>query len=318
MKTVTDIIHFAFALMAFASLALTPALRAVDPPPDGGYLNANTAEGENALFSLPTRLTPLDNTAIGYNALYSTTSGEENTATGSLALRENTVGSQNTAIGFRSLWFNTTGNRNTAIGEEAFFNNRTGSDNIALGHEAGSRVRTGSQNIYIGNSGVDGESNTIRIGERHTRTFIAGLRQAIAPGSPVIVNANDQLGILTSSARFKEDIKSMDQRSEAILALKPVSFHYTKDIDPQGTAQFGLIAEEVAKANPDLVIRDPDGKPFSVRYEAVNTMLLNEFLKEHQRVQALEKQVEKLTAGLQKVSAELEATKPAPQVVNNP
>ncbi len=317
MKTVTNIIHLAFALIVFAFLALTPALRAVNPPPDGGYNGANTAEGENALFSARAGVT--DTTAIGYSALFSNTTGEDNTATGALALRENTVGSQNTAVGARSLWFNMTGYRNTAVGEEALFDNRSGSDNIALGYEAGSRVgRTGSQNIYIGNHGASDDSNTIRIGEGQTKTFIAGLRQSMAMGNPVVVDINNQLGILTSSARFKEDIKPMDQRSDAILALKPVSFHYTKDIDPQGTAQFGLVAEEVAKVNPALVLPDKEGKPYSVRYDAVNAMLLNEFLKEHRKVEQMQKQIETLTAGLQKLSAELEVNKAAPRnVLNN-
>jgi hypothetical protein len=330
MKTVTDIIHLAFALIAFAFLALTPALRAVNPPPDGGYNGANTAEGENALFSLGAR--GQDNTAIGYSALFSNTTGEDNSATGSLALRENTVGSLNTAVGARSLWFNMTGHRNTAVGEEALFDNRSGSDNIALGYEAGSRVgRTGSQNIYIGNHGASGDSNTIRIGESQTKTFIAGLRQSMAMANPVVVDINNQLGILTSSARFKEDIKPMDQRSEAILALKPVSFHYTKDIDPQATAQFGLVAEEVAKVNPALVLPDKEGKPYSVRYDAVNAMLLNEFLKEHKTVQVqgatiaeLKKEIATLSATvkdqaaqIQKVSAQLQRSKPAPQTVLN-
>jgi len=317
MKTVTNIIHLAFALIVFAFLALTPALRAVNPPPDGGYNGANTAEGENALFSARAGVT--DTTAIGYSALFSNTTGEDNTATGALALRENTVGSQNTAVGARSLWFTMTGYRNTAVGEEALFDNRSGSDNIALGYEAGSRVgRTGSQNIYIGNHGASGDSNTIRIGEGQTKTFIAGLRQSMAMANPVVVDINNQLGILTSSARFKEDIKPMDQRSDAILALKPVSFHYTKDIDPQGTAQFGLVAEEVAKVNPALVLPDKEGKPYSVRYDAVNAMLLNEFLKEHRKVEQMQKQIETLTAGLQKLSAELEVNKAAPRnVLNN-
>ena len=110
----------------------------------------------------------------------------------------------------------------------------------------------------------------------------------------------------------------MDKASEALFALRPVTFRYKKEIDPVGTSQLGLVAEDVEKVNPDLIVRDKEGKPYTVRYEAVNAMLLNEFLKEHQKVQELEKQVEKLTAGLQKVSAQLEASKPAPQMVNNP
>jgi hypothetical protein len=133
----------------------------------------------------------------------------------------------------------------------------------------------------------------------------------------VKVTAAGQLGVAPSSARFKEQIKPMDKASEAILALKPVTFRYKKELDPKGALQFGLVAEEVAKVNPNLVVTDDHGKPFTVRYEEVNAMLLNEFLKEHRKVEQLEKQIETLTAALQKVSAQLEVSKPAPQTVLN-
>jgi hypothetical protein len=130
--------------------------------------------------------------------------------------------------------------------------------------------------------------------------------------------------VAPSSKRFKDAIKPMDKASEAILALKPVTFHYKHEIDPEGIRQFGLVAEQVEKVNPDLVVRDANGEVYSVRYDAVNAMLLNEFLKEHHQVQDLkaivaqqQKQIGSLTAGLQKVSAQLEASKPAPQIVNN-
>ena len=133
------------------------------------------------------------------------------------------------------------------------------------------------------------------------------------------------LGQMASSARFKDNIKPMDKASESILALKPVSFRYRKEIDAKGISQFGLIAEEVAKVDPALVLPDKEGKPYTVRYDQVNAMLLNEFLKEHHQVQDLkaivagqQKRIEALTAGLQKVSAQLETSKPAPQVANNP
>jgi len=152
-----------------------------------------------------------------------------------------------------------------------------------------------------------------------TRAFIAGIYGTTTGSTttlPVIVDSNGQLGTAVSSERFKKDIKPMQTASESILALKPVSFHYKRD--NTNTPQFGLVAEEVASVNPDLVVRDKDGKPYTVRYEAVNAMLLNEFLKEHREVQELKKQIEALTAGLQKVSAQLEAGKPASQVVANP
>ena len=181
-------------------------------------------------------------------------------------------------------------------------------------------LTTGNFNIDIGNPGVVSESRAIRIGTTgtHARTFIAGISGATVPdGVGVIVGANGKLGTVVSSARFKHEIKPMDEASEAILALKPVTFRYNRAVDPEGIPQFGLVAEEVAKVNPDLVARDDDGKPYSVRYEAVNAMLLNEFLKEHQTVQELRKQVAELTAGLQKVSAQLEASKPSKQIFTN-
>ena len=189
-------------------------------------------------------------------------------------------------------------------------------------------TKPAGSDIDIGNAGVAAESNTIRVGTSgtETATFIAGIRGVgVAGGQPVAVNANGQLGIRASSARFKEAIKPMNNASEAILALQPVVFRYKKELDAEGVPQFGLVAEQVAKVNPDLVARDDQGKPFTVRYDEVNAMLLNEFLKEHKAfleeqstVEELKKQVATLTAGLQKVSAQLEATKPAPQVVNNP
>src|SRR4030095_10706884 len=140
----------------------------------------------------------------------------------------------------------------------------------------------------IGNLGRAHESNTIRIGRTadQTATFIAGISGATVPaGVAVIVGADGHLGTTTSSARFKEAIKPMDKASEAILALEPVTFRYKHDLDPDGIPQFGLVAEQVEKVNPDLVARDDQGKPCTVRYEAVNAMLLNEFLKEHRKVE---------------------------------
>jgi hypothetical protein len=157
--------------------------------------------------------------------------------------------------------------------------------------------------------------------------------QLSASGIPVLVNSSNKLGTTTSSKRFKEDIKSMDKASEAILALRPVSFRYKKEIDPAGTSQFGLVAEDVEKVDPELVVRDKEGKPFTVRYDAVNAMLLNEFLKAHRKIREQEATISQLKKGMevfaatlkeqaaeiQKVSAQLEAGRSAPQVVlNNP
>jgi hypothetical protein len=411
---------------------LSPAAQAVDPPPDGGYPGQNTAEGEDALFSLTTGTdnTALGfhalfsntifsqntavgsealasnsasfNTAIGFQALYSNTSGDINTAIGDGALWYNTVGNNNTATGFSALLHNTRGqfntatgvqalfenttghdntatglfallsnitgnqntadgvqalqsnlegnantasgfyalasnqygNHNTAVGFSALYSNTTGNNNIAVGVSAGTNLTTGCGNIDIGNGGVAGESKTIRIGtnQTHRATFIAGINGAtVVEGVGVVIDSSGHLGTVVSSKRFKDAIKPIDKASEAIFALRPVTFHYKKELDPEGIPQFGLVAEDVEKVNSDLVFRDAEGKVYSVRYEAVNAMLLNEFLKDHRKNERQEltiaelkstlaqqqKQIEALTAGLQKVSAQLELRKAAPQTVLN-
>jgi Chaperone of endosialidase len=275
----------------------------------------NTATGSAALAS---NKIGNNNTANGEAALFNNTIGNNNSATAVNALSNNTSGNNNTANGFEALLNNTTGNANTAYGFRALLNT-TGSRNIGLGGGAGFSLTTGDNNIVIGNSGFAADSNRIRIGTpgTHTDTFIAGIRGAtVQNGLPVVVGGQGKLGTLPSSVRFKEAIKPMDNASEAILALKPVTFRYKNQKNT--TSQFGLVAEDVAKVNPDLVVRDENGEIYTVRYDAVNAMLLNEFLKEHRKVEQLEKQIEALTAGLQKVSDQLELRKPAPQVVNNP
>src|SRR6266487_2762647 len=232
----------------------------------------NTATGRAALAN---NTTGNDNTGDGHDALFSNTTGIHNTATGSFALLFSTTANDNTADGYAAMLFNTIGNRNAAVGYWALYNNTTGNN-----------LTTGDNNIDIGNQGVAVEANTIRIGTQgtQTRTFVAGISGAGVMGVAVKVNAAGQLGVGVSSERFKEEIKPMDKASETIFALKPVSFRYKKDIDSERTPQFGLVAEDVAKVNPDLVVRDADGKVYTVRYEAVNAMLLNEFLKEHRKV----------------------------------
>jgi hypothetical protein len=286
--------------------------------------NNNTANGFQAL-ALNT--TASYNTADGFRALVLNTTGFFDTANGAQALFNNTTGSANTAEGTNVLFHNTSGNNNTANGFEALFSNTTGASNIALGSLAGLNLTTGSNNIDIGNQGVATEANTIRIGTvgNQTNTFIAGISGVtVAGGVGVIIDTNGHLGTTTSSARFKDQIKPMDKGSEAILALKPVTFRYKKELDPHGIPQFGLIAEQVEKVNADLVVRDADGKINTVRYEAVNAMLLNEFLKQHRKVEQQDatiakqqKQIEALTTGLQKVSDQLELRKPAPRTVSN-
>ena len=234
-----------------------------------------------------------ENTFLGDNALVNNTTGDLNTATGAFALYNNN-GGDNTATGHDALYFNLTGSGNTATGLNALLNNTTGSNNIAVGFNAGSNLTTGSYNIDIGNLGLADESNTIRIGtrRRHRHTSIAGIYGVtVAQGVGVIVGPDGHLGTITSSKRYKDGIEPMDKASEAILALKPVTFRYKHELDPDGIPQFGLVAEEVEKVNPALVARDAEGKVFTVRYEAVNAMLLNEFLKEHRKVEKLQASV---------------------------
>jgi hypothetical protein len=353
-----------FIAIVLASVSVLSLAQAVVPPPDGGYPGANTAEGQNALFSLTTGTfntavgffslrsntegqfntgigagtllanTSFQNTATGTGALLSNTTGFNNSANGAFALLSNTIGSNNTATGQGALSNNTAGgsntatgqgalsnntfgNSNTAIGAFAFFNNTTGQSNTALGFLAGGSVTTASNVICIGDqvAGAD-VSNTTWIGNVYGTTTQSGTTL------PVIVSNDGQLGTISSSERFKKDIAIMEKASEAILALRPVTFHYKTDV--KGTPQFGLIAEEVAKVNPALVLPDKDGKPYTVRYDAVNAMLLNEFLKEHQTMQELKKEIAALRgtvkeqdSRIQRISDQLQLKQPTPQLVDN-
>jgi hypothetical protein len=273
------------------------------------YLNTsgslNTAIGTNALYN---NSTGGNNSASGYEALFSNTTGSANTASGYLALLYNTTGNNNTGSGFQALVNNTTGGNNvavgyqslnknvagtnnTAVGLRALQNNINGGSNIGIGASAGASS-SGSYNIYLGNAGAT-ESNVMRLGTNVTQknTYIAGIFGVTIPsgtGAAVMIDSNGHLGTVTSSERFKDAIQPMDKASEAILALKPVRFLYKPEVDPKAIPQFGLIAEQVAKVNPDLVVRDGEGAIYSVRYEAVNAMLLNEFLKEHRKVETQE------------------------------
>ena len=361
-------IAFHLILLAFVCLGLSPEARALlpAPTPDGGYPGSNTAEGEDALFSLTNGGF---NTAIGAHALYGDTTGSSNTAVGAwalhvnssgnrnvavgqaalgtntgsgnlavgfLALNNNTIGLGNTANGLTSLFHNTDGISNTANGLSALSSNVTGDNNTAIGYKAGFDI-TGSGNVDIGAgvTGVAGEKNTTRILNIGTTPFNTG--------RSVQVDATGKLGYVVSSRRYKDDIKPMDKASEALFALKPVTFRYKGNIDPEHVKMFGLIAEEVAEVNPDLVVRNAKGEVDTIRFDSINAMLLNELLKEQRKLQGMEvivaqqkqdfeaiiaqrkKEIKSLTASLreqaaqmQKVSAQLEASKPAPQVVTNP
>jgi Chaperone of endosialidase len=318
-------------------VALLPKTQAVVPPPDGGYPGSNTAEGQNALFSLTTGVW---NTAIGFNSLYANETGSANTAVGfkalagsfesarntaigALALTSSFRGTENTAVGYGTLYFNgsdpsmagsqnsafgsyalvsntvghynsafgwaalasnTDGVGNSAFGYGALSNNTIGSGNTALGTNAGSNITVANNVICIG-TGVAGAdvSNTTWVGN------IYGVTTQSGTTAQVIVSDTGQLGTVASSERFKKDIGTMEKASGAILSLRPVTFHYKSDA--KQTPQYGLIAEEVAKVNPTLVLPDQDGKPYTVRYDAVNAMLLNEFLKEHRRVEQLKSEM---------------------------
>jgi trimeric autotransporter adhesin len=289
---------------------------------------ANTATGTQ---SLDKNTSGTGNTAIGYQALFSNTINGSNTATGYQCLF-NSTGNADTAYGQAALFSNTSGGNNTAVGSAALYENTTGANNIGIGGAAGFLLTTGSNNIDVGNVGAAGESSTVRIGTTgtQTNTYIAGITGVtVAGGIGVIVDSSGHLGTSTSSARYKENIQPMDNASEAILSLQPVTFRYKKNLDPKAIPQFGLVAEQVAKVNPDLVARDDQGKPYSVRYEAVNAMLLNEFLKEHRKngqqeirigeqqkeIAALKGALQQQAAQIQKVSAQISMTRPAPRLV---
>jgi hypothetical protein len=280
--------------------------------------NSNTAVGFQALYS---NTTNGNNTAIGLDALFAN-GGHDNTATGTVALQANTTGSKNVAYGSFALQQNTSGFANTALGQAALLTNvagiqntavglaalqnNSGSNNIAMGFQAGFRLTGGNNNIDIGafTQGIAGESNTLRIGTGLglARTFMAGIHNAPVSGSQVFVNANGQLGIAPSSARYKRDIQTMGDRSRLLFQLRPVIFRYK--FDPRGERQYGLIAEEVAKVYPELVTKGEDGKVESVQYHKLIPMLLNEV--QHQQ-QTLEAQTQQL-AQLKAENTRLEAT----------
>ncbi len=258
----------------------------------------NTAIGASALFSDQ----GISNTALGFAALGSNTLGGNNTALGVNALRSNTTGILNTALGFLALGSNITGNANIALGSNALFSNISGGGNLAVGNFAGSNLVSGDTNIYIGNPGAAAtESDTLRLGNTQTSTFIAGIAGTPVTGSIVVIDSNGQLGIVTSSARYKRDIQTMGKRSDGLLKLRPVTFRYKQD--PQGQRQYGLIAEEVARVYPELVTKGAKGEVESVQYHELIPMLLNEM--QHQQ-HKLEHQQQEL-AEVRAQNARLEA-----------
>jgi hypothetical protein len=378
----------AFAIVTLLVwVGLLPNTKAVSPAPDGGYPGGNTAEGQNALFSVTTgayntavglyallsnqegqfntgvgagtllantgqqntatgagtllantsgvkntangtfalfgNIDGNNNTASGVGALFNNTSGFDNTAIGYNTLLSNTTAGDNTAVGTTALFSNTTGEFNTAVGAQSLRDNVIGDSNTAIGDSAGFNI-TGSGNVCIG-AGVNGFAGENNI------TRIRNVYESVATERAVYVTSDNRIGTLSSSRRYKEQIKPMENASETIHALRPVTFRYKKEIDTRGSLSFGLIAEEVAKVSPDLVTLDREGKPQTVRYDAINAMLLNEFIKEHRKVQEqgnmiaeLKNEIASLTetvkgqaVQIQKVSAKLEVTPPAVLTVLN-
>jgi trimeric autotransporter adhesin len=373
-------------LSVLVSLTLLSVAQAVSPPPDGGYSGYNTAEGQNALFSLNTGLwnTGLGafalygdtsgngNTAVGINvlrnnltggfntgvglnalftnngdptvgqgsnncatgayALFANTTGSSNTADGAFALSANNTGFGNTAIGASALERNTIGGGNTAIGEAALNENVTGSFNTAIGTGA-LLVAGGNSNTVVGSGAggnVGGANHVICIGQGvgganvDNSCYIDSIWNQPGGSQPVYVNSDGKLGLLVSSRRFKDEIKPIGKASTVIYALEPVSFHYKPEIEPTRPRGFGLIAEDVEKVSPDLVTRGTDGKVNSVRYDEVNAMLLNEFLKAHRKMEEQQKQIDALTTQLKEqakqlhnVSVQVGLKTPARRVVLN-
>jgi hypothetical protein len=363
-------------LLLVTCLALSRIADAVVPAPDGGYPGYNTAEGQNALFSLTTGVyntalgaftlfadtTGVGNTAVGINSLRSNDVGKFNTAVGlnalfanqsddnsafgAHALFSNTQGIVNSAFGWQALMLNTQGSGNTAAGAQSLSRNVFGNANTATGRGALS-FSTGDFNTAIGYTAginVTTASNVICVGAQvagadvDDSCFIGNIWAQAGGPQAVYVNIDGKLGAQVSSQRFKDDIKPMDKSSRALYSLKPITFRYKKEIDPVGASQFGLVAEEVQKVNPDLVLCDKEGKPFSVRYDQVNAMLLNEFLKEHKafleeqhrvseqgaiiakqqtQIEALTAMLQEQAAQIQRVSAQVQMDMPATKMALN-
>jgi hypothetical protein len=262
----------------------------------------NTATGINALLND----TGGQNTGHGANALQNNTSGTNNTAAGFNSLFNNKTGSNDSAYGASALSSNTTGSYNSAVGLRALFSNTTGQINTALGYGAGFNVTTGSNNIEIAAAGNTADNAVIRIGLQgtQTQTFIAGIAGSAVTGSDVVVNGSGKLGVVVSSARYKRDINDMGASTDGLMKLRPVTFVYKGD--PQGVKQYGLVAEEVDKVYPELVVHDDAGKVESVRYSMLTSMLLNELQKETRKNEQQAKQIDHLTAQVARQQAAFE------------
>ena len=311
---------------AFGYEALSGNTTGVDDSAFGYQaLSANTTGGLNSAFgyqALSANTTGADNSAFGCLALHANTGGQQNSAFGRAALFANTTGGFNSAFGIESLSSNTlgtfnaafghralrssTGSYNAAFGQLALWQMSSGDNNIAVGYSAGFSLTSGSYNVYVGNNGMS-ESNTIRIGTAgtHTATYIAGISGTTLTGSAVYVNSNGQLGVATSSSRYKEQIVDMSAESDVLLKLRPVSFYYRPELDETHLRQYGLVAEEVAEVAPGLVAYDADGTPQTVRYHFVNAMLLNEVQKQRRQLDNQNAEIRELREQLARLEARL-------------
>lgn len=270
--------------------------------PVGG--NDNTAVGADALYSNKQN----QNTAVGSQSLHANTNGTLNTASGFQSLYHSTTGSNNTAAGANALYgqHGMTGSNNTAVGVNALQHVSTGDNNIAYGYQSGLSVTTGSHNIDIGNEGAETDNGIIRIGRPgiQSATYISGIDTNVVTGAAVYVTSSGELGVLASSERYKTAIEPLDDDADRLQLLRPVSFHLKND--PAGSIQYGLIAEEVNKVYPELVIHDAAGNIQGVRYDELAPLLLKE-VQQQRRELADVAQLRQQVAELKKMNEAMQA-----------
>jgi len=288
LKRLAGAVGFLFGV-AFLGTLVRTGMASAQCGPLGSKTANNTACGTGTLEH---NTTGTNDSAFGTIALQFNTTGFRNSAFGKAALFSNTYGSENTASGEGVLYNNNGGSTNTADGYLALFRNTTGSANIGLGVNAGNNIIAGSNNIEIGSAGTSDESNTIRIGTKQQKTFIAGTfgQMVNSNGLPVLVDNTGKLGVIVSSARYKRDIHDMGGASAGLMKLRPVTFRYKSD--PSGTLQYGLVAEEVERVYPELVVHGTDGKVMSVRYLEFTALLLNELQKQNSELQKQAKETQ--------------------------
>jgi len=271
---------------------------------NNGSTGYNTAVGFNALTT-----DPVGNysTAVGAYSLASVTSGSigYNTGFGAFTLNANTSGSNNTAFGYAALRSTTTGNNNIGFGYQSLYLDATGSNNIAMGYQAAYNLASGSNTIEIGNAGAASDNDLVRIGTQGVQksAFMAGIYGNTLTGSAVYVTASGELGVMASSERYKTEVQPMGAASDRLAELRPVTFKLKSD--PNGTRQYGLIAEEVDKVYPELVIRDNSGKIQGVHYEELAPMLLAEVQKQQATIRTMSEKQDTDTLKIDAQAAEI-------------